>query len=958
MNLIKKLQFYPNLTFTWNEVSHLSYWWKSTNQKNRMSLRRLLREGRLELTTGCWVQTDEATSSLFGILHQFIEGHQWLHFNLNYKPKLGWLTSSFTHSPTIVYILSALNINNLVLTNLHYSLEEDLAEFQHSDFIWTQSWDKDKTSETQLNHDLKKMDAQRFPKHAVLTHYLQYNSDDFRACGPQHDICSQNYDFAHKNLDINDYNVKEKSEILLEQYSKTGSISRHNTIIVPIGATYRYDDPTEFDYQYSNYIKITNFINSNHKLYKATAKFGVPSDYFKIIMKNYKTYPTVKGDFLNFADIHKGTPAYWTGYFTNRPQLKILLRRLEGAVRTSEVLFSFASSLDSFKNNNESSSNLIKYLTNVREILARLQDRNVVSGTLTAKAKKYVLNLILKATKECWYIQETAASLLTSKPGHNGKYLHKYIFRQGEFISSFKTIMPGDQLYVFNSLSHEHTGVIEFTSRNPNLRVIDHNKKDLIIQIEPKWSYTGDKLITISRQFFKIIFAVTIPPMTFELFKVMETYDTPFAATVFCGGCIIDAFHGDYTFPFNIQPIKQGDIQLENYKLRLMFDEFTGLLKTVVEKETNYEKYVVINFGAFKSSSSQSGMFLFKTNSSQPLEDILKPYRAGVRSKTILIISGQVTTEFNSIYDNLLKHSVKIYNMLNNSLANVIRVENKVDYDVSPKHRELEMFMSVQTIIGNGNPPEIFIDNNGFEYTSRLLNISRPLESNMYPMTSIAFIQDSTCRLTIITDHAQGVTALEEGQLLIMLDRRVLYNDGRGVSEGLADSGVTTHTNYILLENFKPTEYFDSMASKAIVELPSLLAIRLANSLNYPFDLFYVDKESSNLCYYQFLPLVNTFFPCDIFVINFRSILIKKYSKKVSNAALMILHRQCFSCRLDYYAVLHCGGERSFDIRKLFRQGITAYHTNLAGTREGSMVSHINYTNLPVMELMSVLINF
>lgn len=38
------------------------------------ALRKLVKEGRLEITTGVWVETDEATSHLFGIVHQLMEG--------------------------------------------------------------------------------------------------------------------------------------------------------------------------------------------------------------------------------------------------------------------------------------------------------------------------------------------------------------------------------------------------------------------------------------------------------------------------------------------------------------------------------------------------------------------------------------------------------------------------------------------------------------------------------------------------------------------------------------------------------------------------------------------------------------------------------------------------------------------------------------------------------------------
>ncbi|XP_072930308.1 alpha-mannosidase 2-like [Epargyreus clarus] len=959
-NIVKKLKFYTNLTFQWNEVSHLSHWWKYANKKTRAGLRRLVKGGRLEITTGGWVETDEATSDLFGLVHLLIEGHQWLKVHLNYMPKVAWLTNSVSHSPTMTYLLSASGISKLIITNLHYSWEKYFAEYQLSDFVWVQDWDNEKSS-TVLNEDLGKIGNDRYPKHSVFTHYLQFNSAGLKACGPNGDICVSDFDFGRTNinLDVDAYNIKNKSETLLEQYSKAGTTTPHNIIIAPIGGPYHYESQTEFDFQYNNYKKISDFINANRDIYRTTIEFGTPSNYFSSVFEKHKSHPTIKGDFLNFADIKSGNPAYWVGYFTSRPLLKISLRRLQSTLRTTELLFTFALSVNSLRRGNY--SNLSTLLLRARETVARLQDRNVVSGTLTISALKYVHNQIVATARDCWHIQEVAASLLSARPDQNRTYLQKYVNRDGEFTTTFRTVAPGDQIYVFNSLSHERTDVVELMTRYPNVRIVDHNKKEVTIQINPVWKYTSDNLLKISKDFFKIIFVITVPPMTLELFKLKGTYDAVHSSsTIYCIDCIIDeAGNSGTIFPFNIQPIEIGDIQLENYKHRLVFDEFTGFLKKVVDKETNTEKIITIDYGAFRSSNENSGMFLFNTNVSRPLYDILQSYRIGSKAKIMIITSGQVTTEITAIYGRLLQHTVKIFNLMNSPLSSALFIESKIDLDISPSNREVEIFLSVQTDIVNGNHPEIFIDNNGFQYTSRVINISRRVESNMYPMTSMTFIQDQKHRLTIITDHAQGVTALQEGQLIVMLDRRVLYNDGRGTNEGLADSTTTVHRHYILLENFaEPINDFDSAFPNIEVILPSLLARHLANALNYVLDIYLIDKNETHYCYYAFLPLLKTSFPCDVAVINYRAVFNKQLEKTNSNSALMTLHRQSFTCQIDYTLYQYCNGGAMFNLDKILRYVKDIYKTNLVGTSDNEPVVDLDHGNFPPMELLTVRIFF
>ncbi|CAG9825586.1 unnamed protein product [Phaedon cochleariae] len=72
-NMVAKLQQYKNLTFIWSEVSFLNAWWEEAHPSKQRALRDLVQSGRLEITTGGWVMTDEANVHLYAMVDQLIE---------------------------------------------------------------------------------------------------------------------------------------------------------------------------------------------------------------------------------------------------------------------------------------------------------------------------------------------------------------------------------------------------------------------------------------------------------------------------------------------------------------------------------------------------------------------------------------------------------------------------------------------------------------------------------------------------------------------------------------------------------------------------------------------------------------------------------------------------------------------------------------------------------------------
>ena len=68
------------------------------------------------------------------------------------------------------------------------------------------------------------------------------------------------------------------------------------------------------------------------------------------------------------------------------------------------------------------------------------------------------------------------------------------------------------------------------------------------------------------------------------------------------------------------------------------------------------------------------------------------------------------------------------------------------------------------------------------------LNVTSPIAGNYYPVNTRARIEDGRMQLTVLTDRSQGAASLSDGRLELMLHRRILKDDLRGVSEPLNET--------------------------------------------------------------------------------------------------------------------------------------------------------------------------
>lgn len=90
-----------------------------------------------------------------------------------------------------------------------------------------------------------------------------------------------------------------------------------------------------------------------------------------------------------------------------------------------------------------------------------------------------------------------------------------------------------------------------------------------------------------------------------------------------------------------------------------------------------------------------------------------------------------------------------------------------------------------------------YTDSNGREIITRRRNyrtVSEPVAGNYYPVNAQLFIRDEETlsmrrQLTLVNDRSQGGSSIHDGSLELMLHRRLLRDDGRGVEEALNELG-------------------------------------------------------------------------------------------------------------------------------------------------------------------------
>ncbi|XP_022200553.2 alpha-mannosidase 2 [Nilaparvata lugens] len=982
-NLTRELLKYKDMTFVWSEICFLSRWWKSASRQLREDFLDLVRTNRIEICPGGWVMPDEACPHLFALLVQLTEGHMWVKDNLGVLPKVGWSIDPFGHSSTLAYMMQEAGLTQgNVIQRVHFGWKSYLAKRKAGDFVWKQAWDDQNT-------------------HGLLTHHLPFNIYSASvSCGPHAEVCRQ-FDFNLSSATTVTYgNVKARTELLLSEYWRTGSLFPHNVVMVPLGDDFRYTNPQEFAAQYRNYKAIMDYGNSDKKL-RTEISFGTPSDYFKIASRRLCKFPILQGDFFPYADYDEKGAAYWTGYYSTRPHHKKLTRIAEWNLRSAEILFTLA--LNIARQNRVEHDNLrrlFQNLINSRRQLSLFQHHDGITGTSKAYVMEDFRNRLIESNTNSILVQSGAIQYIfgsaTPDPVEysptNLTPLTIIIKEQDLSSSMFTRIIPGSpqKIVVFNPLGSKRQDVLRIIVSNPCVDIKDISTGKMApYQVNPVWyihEYALYQPIHFSRVYvkkteFELVIVLDLEPLALKVYEISEFSDKKccFVKTLIEkaekeeedgktedgeGVSIPANFHRPPHFAsvysltkasvdtygiFTSKTIQVDWLILENDDIVVNIDQSSGFITTIKRKDTNETFKVDLNYHGYHGEEGRSGAYIFKTTGNQTSPDCT--------DIEFMVIHGPILTETILIFHGSSQHTTRIFHV-SGPLSQAVQVETMVNLATAEINENTELFLKLKTDIKNGNPPVFYSDSNGFQTQRRQKVCGAGIESNFYPSTTCVYIEDEKTRLSVLTEQSHGVSSNHQGQIEMMMDRRLHNDDGRGMGEGVLDTRKAIFSFFLLLEQFKTPSDGRSKIS--------LLAHALIDMQTYPINVFYWKPYYPVTCPPKFNALLNQGLPCDLRIVNLRTYSHPNTENYPLNSALMTIHRRAF--RNDEYGVLKrsCSLGPRKNESAAFLEGTRFKHlevekilrVSLTGLYEGLAVDCLNQIVVDSYEMKSVRIDF
>ncbi|KAI5069031.1 hypothetical protein GOP47_0015332 [Adiantum capillus-veneris] len=771
-SVISALQADPNRKFIYVEQAFFQRWWRQQTSTTKKAVRKLVDRGQLEFINGGWCMHDEASTHYIDMIDQTTLGHRYIKEQFGKVPRIGWQIDPFGHSAVQAYLLGA-------------EVGFDAVFFARADYQDVLQRRKDRTMEAIWRGSKSLGSSAQIFAGILANHYEPPDGFSF-------DIGSSNPP-VQDDSELFDYNLEERVNLFVQRAQEQAKEFRTNHLMWTMGDDFAYE------YAHTWFKQLDKLVHYVNKDGRVNAFYSTPSLYVDMKEASNETWPLKLDDYFPYADSENG---YWTGYFTSRPALKGYVRKLSAYLQVARQLELIVGRKD-----------LGLSSDSLEEALAVLQHHDGVSGTEQQHvASDYTKRLFLASVESESLINAALAQLITGKSrlaGYVGRlqmvtneisnnYGHQAIKETGSSSMNFQQCplsnisycppseadLTGKSLAViaYNPLGWERKETVRITVSDYKLDVFDSSGNLVPSQIIPV-SQTSTKLrerhlrsiqkpIVSDEPLFELLFECSTPPLGYSTYYVKPSQNDSYSAE----HSLIE------------ENIQSHGAHAKSNSVQFTFSSSTGLLERLKRKdgvevslEQSFCWYNASDGNTEETRGQASGAYVFRPNTS-----------------SCFALGYNVTTS--SVKGSLVE---EVHQQLTSWVSQVVRVfkdsENaEVEFTVGPIPFEDQLGKEIVTKLSTDLESNgvFYTDSNGRDFIKRVrdyrsdweLEVHEEIAGNYYPVNSGIFLSDNSTDFSILVDRSIGGSSISDGELELMVHRRLLHDDGKGVAEALNET--------------------------------------------------------------------------------------------------------------------------------------------------------------------------
>jgi alpha-mannosidase len=365
------------------------------------------------------------------------------------------------------------------------------------------------------------------------------------------------------------------------------------------------------------------------------------------------------------------------------------------------------------------------------------------------------------------------------------------------------TVLNGTTLYVlvYNPIAQNRSSIVRLPVASDALYRIERiegGRNILFLRPNSKdsWHSSG-----VGVKYELMFDTETLPPLGAVAFRIIKEPE-PISSELYNR---IDMPMPRVTSTVRTRQLRQGSkevVELNNGIISVSFDSSTGMLVgltsdgVVLEVNQTWGYYTSFDSTLDAAGDTQnSGAYIFRPSIPDQKLIPLTP-----KANSASFFPTAVGLDVHAFFDvPWIKQVTRVAND-----APYIEVEFTVGPIPINDRRGKEIVMRLSTPINSNG--EFFTDSNGREFQKRKRNfrptwdleVFEPVAGNFYPVNAAIFIEDSVAALAIMVDRSQGGASLIDGSIELMVQRRTLVDDSRGVDEPLNETcgGMTPYPPY------------------------------------------------------------------------------------------------------------------------------------------------------------------